>query len=130
LVDSLYGTMAEQWTPSRNSLELLRGLKELGYATAILSNTGVDIRPRLLEMGMAPLIDEVVLSFEVGLVKPDRRIFEHTVHLLGSTPSRCLMVGDSPLHDGGAVRAGIPTVLVPRSGDGPDLSRVGNLLLV
>lgn len=130
LVESLYGTMAEQWIPSRNALDLLRGLKERGHTTAIVSNTGVDIRPRLLEMGMAPFIDEVVLSFEVGLVKPDIRIFEHTVHLLASTPSRCLMVGDSPLHDGGAVRAGIPTILVPRSGDGPDLSRVGNLLLV
>ncbi len=130
LVESLYGTMAEQWIPSRNSLKLLRGLKERGHTTAIVSNTGVDIRPRLLEMGMTPFIDEVVLSFEVGLVKPDRRIFEHTVNLLACTPSRCLMVGDSPLHDGAAVRVGIPTILVPRSDDGPDLSRVGNLLLV
>ena len=73
----------------------------------------VDLRPILQRAGLA--VDAVVLSYEVGSVKPDRGIFEHALALLGATPDESLMVGDSWRDDAGAAALGIRTLLLPRT---------------
>lgn len=41
-----------------------------------------------------------MISEQVGVAKPDRMIFEHTLQLLGNpAPERVLMVGDTPESD-------------------------------
>ena len=39
--------------------------------------------------------DEIVISGEVGLTKPDRRIFEALIARIGRTASECLFVDDA-----------------------------------
>ena len=64
------------------------------------------------------LLDGVVLSYEVGLVKPDPAIYARALELLGVAGSRTLMVGDSPRDDVGGVPLQIRTLILPRT-DGP-----------
>lgn len=45
--------------------------------------------------------------------KPHPRLFLLALESLGVRPSDALMVGDRPDRDGGAVLAGIPTLLLP-----------------
>ena len=59
-------------------------------------------------LGIESLFDCIVLSGELGIQKPDRRIFDHTAKLLGVTNEECVFVGDDPDSDiSGALNAGM-----------------------
>jgi len=63
-------------------------------ATGLLSNSwGVQYYPRDL---LAELFDEVVISGEVGLRKPDPPIFAVAAKRLGLPPEECVFVDDLP----------------------------------
>ena len=110
--------LPDQWVPFDDTLPVLRELKARGVRTVVLSNIGLDIRPLLDRTGVSALIDGVVLSFEVGRVKPDPAIYAGALEVLGVPGVRTLMVGDSPRDDVGGVPLGIRTVILPRT-DGP-----------
>jgi FMN phosphatase YigB (HAD superfamily) len=67
---------------------------------------------------VSDLLDGVVLSFEVGLVKPDPAIYARALELLDIPGSQTLMVGDSPRDDVGGVPLKIRTLILPRT-EGP-----------
>lgn len=65
------------------------------YKTAILSNANKGILDR--EVGkdwLQKAFDEIVVSAEVGIVKPDERIYQLVVDRLGVTPKDCLYIDD------------------------------------
>jgi FMN phosphatase YigB (HAD superfamily) len=64
---------------------------------------------------MGDLFDAVILSFEVGSVKPQRPIFQVALDALAVPAGRALMVGDNATDDAGAARLGIRTLLLPRT---------------
>jgi FMN phosphatase YigB (HAD superfamily) len=70
-------------------------------------------REVLADTGLADLFEVVIISAEVRLRKPDRRIFEHMRERLGLAPHEILFVGDTP-HDDvlGATGAGMRTVWI------------------
>lgn len=103
------------WRLYTDALATLRALRERGIATAVVSNVGFDLRPVLDGLGLSSLLDAVVLSYEVGAIKPDPAIFRAALDALGGVaPQDALMVGDHPA-DGGAVALGIRTLLLPYS---------------
>jgi HAD superfamily hydrolase (TIGR01509 family) len=65
-----------------------------------------------VSIGAADHVDEFVLSFEVGAIKPDAAIFETTLGRLGVEPAHAVMVGDSDEADGGAGAIGCGFILV------------------
>ena len=80
---------------------------------AVVSDIHIDLRPEFEAAGLGELVDVFTLSFEHGVRKPSAAMFEMTVDALACEPEQTLMVGDRPERDGGAVRLGIPTLLVP-----------------
>jgi HAD superfamily hydrolase (TIGR01509 family) len=131
LIAALYAVMPDQWVTFAETLPVLRELKSRGIRIVVLSNIGLDIRPLLDRVGVSGLLDAVVLSFEVGLVKPDPAIYARALELLNVSGSQTLMVGDSPRDDVGGVRLGIRTLILPRTegpvhGLGTVLQIVGN----
>ncbi|MGV0578493.1 HAD family hydrolase [Mycolicibacterium elephantis] len=112
--ESLYGLMIDpkNWTPYPDTAEVLRGLQTQGVRTAVVSNIAFDVRPAFASIGVAEIVDEFVLSFEVGAVKPDAAIFETALSRLGVGADRALMVGDSDEADGGARAVGCAFALV------------------
>jgi 2-haloacid dehalogenase len=48
----------------------------------------------------------IVVSGEIGMVKPDRAIYDHLVETYGLTPSRCLFIDDNQDNVTGAREAG------------------------
>jgi putative hydrolase of the HAD superfamily len=72
--------------------DLIRELRARGLKTALLSNSwGVTGYPR---EDFPALFDAVVISAEVGMRKPESRIFRHTAGLLGVEPGDCVFVDD------------------------------------
>lgn len=78
----------------------------------ILSNTGeahwehCRSKYRLLD----DLFDHRILSYEVGAMKPDRRIFERAVELAGCAPEKIFYTDDLPGHIEGARAVGLDAV--------------------
>lgn len=100
----------DSWVPYPDTVEVLRSLKTGGVRTAVVSNIAFDIRPALQAAGADA--DEIVLSFEVGVVKPDPRIFQIALERLGVEAHEAIMVGDSEENDGGARAVGCDFILV------------------
>lgn len=112
--ETLYGRVIDpsSWTPYPDTADVLKGLHRQGIRTAVVSNIAFDIRPAFEAIGVADYVDEVVLSFEVGAVKPDAAIFETALTRLGVDAERAVMVGDSDEADGGARAIGCGFALV------------------
>ncbi len=115
LIDGLYAVMADQWAPFADTLPVLRELRARGLPVAVLSNIGLDIREHLAHHGLAGFVDAVVLSYEVGAVKPAPEIFSRALELIDRPAGETLMVGDSWRHDAGAAGLGIRTLILPRT---------------
>lgn len=100
------------WTPYPDTAEVLARLHARGVKTAVVSNIAFDVRPAFEAIGASADVDEFVLSFEVGAVKPDAAIFETALARLRIEAKNAVMVGDSDEADGGARAIGCGFVLV------------------
>jgi HAD superfamily hydrolase (TIGR01509 family) len=110
--EALYGRVIDpsSWTPYPDTAGVLEGLHEQGIKTAVVSNIAFDVRPAFEAIGAH--VDEFVLSFEVGAIKPDAAIFETALTRLGVAADDAVMIGDSDEADGGARAIGCGFALV------------------
>jgi beta-phosphoglucomutase len=97
---------------------------------AILSNWGTHLRDVLRRFDLLDYFEFVIVSSEVGLAKPDRRIFDLAVDKASFPRQRLLYVGDHVGDDvEGAQGAGLGAVLVDRRDRQPEAlcPRIGSL---
>lgn len=80
-------------TPNPEMLALLSELKERGVVLAILSNS-IPITTAKVREDLAGVFDVEIFSDEVGLRKPDPRIWEMALEKLGKNPEQCLYIDD------------------------------------
>lgn len=81
------------------------------FRTAILSNSCVGAREReQARYGYRDLVDDLVYSHEVGLVKPDPRIYALCCERLGVRPQEAVLVDDRAENVDGARAAGMHAV--------------------
>ena len=86
-------------------VDLIRSLRQAGLSTALLSNSwGNGGYARHL---FPDLFDVVVISAEVGMRKPEERIFRHTAALLGLEPEECVFIDDVPANVAAAEAVGL-----------------------
>jgi HAD superfamily hydrolase (TIGR01509 family) len=94
-----------------HAVEVLRGLREDGWRTALVSNTvgepGASIRPVLERMGLTELLDVLVFSDELPWTKPAPEIFLRATERSRVAPERTVHVGDGWVDIEGARRAGL-----------------------
>jgi putative hydrolase of the HAD superfamily len=71
--------------------ELMAGLRQASIRTGLLSNSWGNEYPR---DRFPELFDAVVISGEVGMRKPEERIFQHALAQLGLEPAECAFIDD------------------------------------
>jgi putative hydrolase of the HAD superfamily len=104
------------------ALPALERLRAGGYRTAIVSNAPWGSPPELWRrelhrLGLAEIVDAVVMCGDVGWRKPARRIFEHACERLGVRSDECWFVGDELDWDvAGSAAVGMQPVLIDRDG--------------
>jgi len=115
LGEAVYASMHDplQWVPYRETARTLHTLCQRGIAVGIISNTGWNVRDVFAAHSLSGPVTSFMLSYEVGMVKPDRQIFLDGCSRLELVSGDVLMIGDDPRSDGGAVSAGIRTLLLP-----------------
>jgi putative hydrolase of the HAD superfamily len=119
-LDSEFADAALWVEPVPGSREGLQALADAGVRLGIVSNADGMMGPRLAQLelcqvgpGIGVDIECVVDSGNVGVMKPDPRIFQAAIDLLGLEPDQVWYVGDMPAIDVvGARRARIRPYLM------------------
>jgi putative hydrolase of the HAD superfamily len=88
--------------------DLIRTVRQAGMRTALLSNSWGFGYPRHL---FPELFDAVVISAEVGMRKPEERIFLLAAELLSLAPAECVFIDDIQENITAAEAAGLVGVL-------------------
>ena len=98
------------------AVALLERLRAEGLRIAIVTNHTVDEQTsKLHRLGLAHLIDVLVISESEGIAKPDPRIFSRALYRLGCKADQAVMVGDSWSSDiEGAHAAGLCAIWLNR----------------
>ncbi|MDQ6859056.1 MAG: HAD family hydrolase [Chloroflexota bacterium] len=91
------------------------------YRLALVTNGAPDVQRQKLEgTGIRSRFGAVIISAQLGIAKPDHRIFDAALDALGASAVDAVMIGDSIQHDiVGARRAGLRTIWIDRSQGGP-----------
>ena len=92
LAEGLLQRMFAACAPSEPMYAAMHALREAGLRICLLSNSwGNDAYPREVFDGM---FHAVVISAEVGMRKPEERIYRHAAELIGLPPAECVFVDD------------------------------------
>lgn len=102
-------TCFEYVTP--DVFQLLNELKARGKQLTIISNCSSEEVKVIKQSKIYQYFDQVILSFEVKMQKPDCRIYEETANLLRVAVNECIFVGDGGSNElEGARMAGMKAI--------------------
>jgi epoxide hydrolase-like predicted phosphatase len=105
IAEGLLTRMLAAGRPVPAMYELVRGLRRKGLRTALLSNSwGPSGYAR---EDFPELFDAVVISAEVGMRKPELRIFRHAAQELGVPPETCVFIDDVEANVDAAISCGM-----------------------
>jgi len=93
----------------RELLDHLRDLHET-YKVGLISNAWSGLRPWIVKQKFDDVFDAMIISAEVGLMKPDPRIFELALEKLGVTAPESIFLDDFKAHVDGAREIGIHAI--------------------
>jgi len=109
--DELDRAASDIFTDKPEMLPLLQQLRQHGLKLVLLSNTSRNhfefIRPRF---PFVELFDAYVLSYEVGVLKPDPAIYQAAVATAGCLPEECFFTDDIAENINGAQACGLQAV--------------------
>lgn len=101
-----------------DTIPFLEWLRSNGVRSALVSNCEESTRARLAYLGIIPLVDAVVLSCEVGSVKPYPEIYATALEELGVAAVDAVFIDDQPTYCVGAEAAGIRSIQIARGEHG------------
>ena len=97
--------------------DILSDLHEGGTRVALLSNAGFDFASPFRFSPMARFFERMFVSAELGLLKPDPRIFEEVARELGITPAEMVFIDNKQENVDGAAALGISVHLFTTAED-------------
>lgn len=98
-------------TAYTDTVEILKQLKRKGYLIYGLSNWSAETFPYARQKyGFLNLLDDMVISGEVGHVKPEPEIFQIMLKKIGRAAQECLFIDDSLPNIQQAQKMGFQTI--------------------
>jgi HAD superfamily hydrolase (TIGR01509 family) len=99
--------------PVQGALPLLGELRRRGLRIGLISNCSSEVGELWEDSPFAGCFDAAVLSADVGLSKPDARIYRLALERLGAEPPDAIFVGDGESDElAGAEAAGMRAIQV------------------
>jgi putative hydrolase of the HAD superfamily len=96
-------------------LAALDRLRAAGIRTALVSDAGADDVESWHRSPLRERFDAIVFSYELGIRKPDARIYHRALDSIDTRPAEAIFVGDGGSEEHrGAREVGMKTVLVTR----------------
>jgi putative hydrolase of the HAD superfamily len=100
-------------TPRSAAQGVIEQLRSHGYRIGLVANQPIGLPSLWKEVPIAAHFDAALFSCEVGILKPDPRIYAMACQRLNVTPERCLFVGDGGSAElTGATRVGMQAIRI------------------
>lgn len=96
--------------PNRPLFKYIKDSLKPKYKIGLLSNASADWLNQLFDAKDIELFDDRVLSFELGVVKPDPIIYETAAARLGLKTNECVLVDDVDRYREGAQAVGMQAI--------------------
>jgi putative hydrolase of the HAD superfamily len=115
--------LRREWTkaslvPRPDALETLAELRRRGHLLGLISVCSEEVSHVWDETPLGGMLDETIFSCDVGISKPDPRIYEIACERLGVEPADCLFVGDGANDElPGAERVGMKALQLRAPGE-------------
>jgi epoxide hydrolase-like predicted phosphatase len=88
-------------------VQYIHQLRESGYATGLLSNDSVELRPKLKSLDIEKLFDPLIISAEIGVTKPDARAYQAVLEKLNCSADMTIFIDDRRENVDGATALGM-----------------------
>jgi HAD superfamily hydrolase (TIGR01509 family) len=98
-----------------DSVPFLHELRDRGTLIALVSNCADTTRPFLADLGVLPLVDAVILSCEVGSIKPSPDIYVTALEDVGVAAADAVFIDDQHHFCVGAEAVGIRPIQILRA---------------
>jgi len=102
-----------------DSLDVAAELRARGTKTALVSNCSHSTIPIVEHLGLADVLDILVLSVTARVAKPDAGIYRAALEGLGAEPRQAIFIDDQVPYCDGAAALGIDTRLILRPSSAP-----------
>ena len=94
----------------RTLVDFLRSLRGK-YKTGLISNAWGDLRDYIVREKLDDAFDHMIISAEVGAVKPDAKIYQVALEQVGVKPKEMVFVDDFAVNIQGCEKVGIKGIL-------------------
>ena len=99
--------------PRNDAIMTLKHLRKIGFKIGLISDCTYEIPLIWEESLLSPHFDTVIFSCNVGIKKPDPKIYHLICRDLKVKPKNCLYIGDGSSHElSGALRVGMSPILI------------------
>jgi epoxide hydrolase-like predicted phosphatase len=101
------------WAGDRVDQDLISLIRELRheFKIGLLSNAWPDLRNAIENVWeIADVFDDIVISAEIGLVKPDPKIYEYSLNRLDISPQEAIFIDDFAVNINAAQALGLHTI--------------------
>ena len=89
-----------------NLVDFIRSLRP-GVKTGLISNAWLDLRDYITSQHFEDAFDEMIISAEVGVMKPDAGIYQMALESVGVSPNEAVFVDDTVRNVEGAKAVGM-----------------------
>ncbi|HRY36934.1 MAG TPA: HAD family phosphatase [Candidatus Magasanikbacteria bacterium] len=98
------------WAPTKEMLDLVKILKKR-YVLAILSNSDLLNSVKYKEQGWYSYFKHLILSHEIGIIKPDKLIYKIALDKISAQANECIFIDDQEKVLIPAKKLGMKTIL-------------------
>jgi putative hydrolase of the HAD superfamily len=113
-----YEFMEQSLIPRKDAIRTINQMKVKGYIIGLISDCSPEVPVLWLKTPFANVIDVPIFSCEVGIKKPDPRIYQIMCEKLEAEPNECLYIGDGDSSElEGALDMGMEPVLIRVKGE-------------
>jgi 2-haloacid dehalogenase len=112
LIEAFYGRWPEMLAGEiQGTVDVLAELRAAGLRLVALSNWSAELFPVARErFDFLAWFEEILISGEVGVNKPDREIFEHLIQRFDIEPTTALFIDDSAANVAAAAAIGFHAI--------------------
>ena len=101
----------ETHKPNRQLLDYIRDNLKPHYRIGLISNAGDNWLDEILEKQDIALFDDIILSYQIGFIKPQPEIYKLSAKNLAVQPQECVFVDDIERYCDGARQVGMSAIL-------------------
>jgi 2-haloacid dehalogenase len=103
--------------PIDGSVMILEELKDSGHELHALTNWSAETFPFARDrFAFLDRFESILVSADVGLIKPDPRIFELLLERIGRPPAECVYIDDNPKNAAAAAALGLDAIAFENAG--------------